>query len=203
MRNTDTAFFREIDEREEDLFAKSGNIQYHDGEITQKYDYLSYTDSTFEYSDGFYRILRKAVKKVDNPPILFIILFYVCSAAFFLVALCTSDLSGEGFGFVLFSILIFAIATALLVIRIVKKNRVLKCIKQRENIYAVSLPIDGTRSFYDNDGDSSGMYYYIYSEPNLISVPKKIFDAAAPNKNLIGAVIDTRNEKIFYALYVI
>lgn len=203
MNNIDTAFFRKIDKREHDLFSNSGNIQYHNEDINHNFDYLSCEDKTLEYSDDFYRILRKTVKKVDDPPILFIILFYVCSIGFFSAVALPGNLNSETFGFVVFSLLVFAIATALLTYRIVKKNRILKCVKQRENIYAVALNINGVRSFYDNSDDSSETKYYIYSEPNLIRVPKKISDNAAPDKKLICAVVDTGKKKYLYALYAI
>lgn len=200
MNNLDTAFFREIDEREKALFVKSGNIQYHDEEINHNFDYLSCTDNTLIYGDDFYRILRKTVKRVDYPPIFMIIILNLFALGFFAAFL---PMGMDGLGFLLFSIFLFCVAAAMLIYRITKKNSILKFIREKENVYAVSLPIHGTRSYYDNSDDSTVTLHYIYSEPNLIRVPKKIFDAAAPNKRLIGAVIDTGKQKIFYALYVI
>ncbi len=199
MDNSSSPFFREIDKEERNCLIKNGKIKYHDGEINSNFDFLSYTDETIKDNDDFYRILRKTVKRVDDPPIAMIIIMYLFAIAFFAAFL---PMGMDGVGFLLFSVFLFCVATALLILRITKKNSILKSIRQRENVYAVSLPIHGTRSYYDDSDDSPATLHYIYSEPNLICVPQKIFDAAAPNKNLIGAVIDTGKEKLFYALYI-
>lgn len=73
----------------------------------------------------------------------------------------------------------------------------------KENIYSVSLIIDGTCSYTDNSDDSEKKYYYICSETMLICVPKKLYDSAAPEKNLLGAVVETEKQRYFYALNVV
>ncbi|MGN0695564.1 MAG: hypothetical protein ACI4J5_02225 [Oscillospiraceae bacterium] len=79
----------------------------------------------------------------------------------------------------------------------------MKFAEQRENIYAVSLKIDGIRKYTDTSGDSSEDFYYIYSGTMLVRVPKKLYLAAGPDRKLIGAEVGSGKNTLFYAVDVI
>ncbi|WP_432651355.1 hypothetical protein [Huintestinicola sp.] len=155
MDNTGSSFFRKIDANEQKRFISGGNIQYHNSGLCRNFDYLSHLDNTLGGSDDFYRALRRTVVKTDDPPLALIIILYLFAAAFFAVVVIT-DMNGiNAVGLIAFSVLVFIIPTVLLIYRIVKKNGILKCVKRRENIYAVSLKINGTRAFTDNMSDDN------------------------------------------------
>lgn len=207
MEYYDAEFYKRLSEEEELTFHKSGIIQPHNGIVCPNFEYLTNrSDNMVMCDDYFYDLLYKAVKKneLSRYPIpslifmlMFAILFSVICLCFGLRINAISLLFG---GIIPIIILIYSCYN--LIKEFAKISRASKCVKQMENIYAVSLTIDGMRTYTDTSDDTRVEHYYIYSKPMIICVPKKIHSAAAPNKRLIGAVIDIGKEKLFYALYI-
>ncbi len=205
MVYTKSLFYRRIDKSEKKGLDKSGNIQTHNGAICRNFEDIASSDNRVRCDDEFYRKLEKAVSKneLSRSPILPSIIMDVFALLF--IFKCLS------FDFKLSQILIFiALPGAMLcyftfsaIKESIRLHRAMKCVKRRENVYAVSLRIDGTRLFTDDSGDVSKDFYYVYSEPMLICVSKGIYDIAGPDKTLIGAVVGTGKHRMFYALYVI
>lgn len=204
MDNTETAFGRKIDEEENNSFKKSGNIQMHNSVICRNFEYFASIDSRVICDDEFYSKLQKAVSKneLSRSPLLPSIIMDVFALLFIFICLSLGFKIKQVLIFIALPAFMFCYFTYSIIKESVKLHIVMKCVKQRENINAVSLKIDGKRLFTDTSRDVS-KDYYVYSEPMLICVPKELYYTAAPDKSLVGAVIDTGRRKFFYALYVI
>lgn len=205
IQNNDMNFDRIIDRREKKELDKSGNIQMHNGKIVRNFEnMISYAVQT-ECDDEFYQKLEKAVSKneLSSSPLVSSIIFEVFSIFFIFICFRFGYSINQILVFLLLPGFIFCRFTYSIIKECIKLYRMKKCVKEKENIYSVSLKIEGTRLYTDDSGDTSKKYYYIYSEPMLICVPKKIFDFAGLDKSLIGAVVGTGKHKMFYALYVI
>lgn len=205
MVYTNSVFYRRIDKDEKHGLDESGNIQMYNGVICRNFENITSSDAPIECDDEFYGKLKKAAvgNELSSSPLLPSIIMDVFALLFILICL--------SFGLKNIQILIcgvlplgiFCYFTYEIIKESVKIIRTMKCIKQRKKIYPVSLKIDGTRLFTDNSGDVTKDFYYVYSEPMLICVPKRIYDIAGPDKSLIGAVVGTGRHKLFYALYVV
>ncbi|MGN1416097.1 MAG: hypothetical protein ACI4XF_04600 [Oscillospiraceae bacterium] len=202
-----TEFYRILSEEEETDFHKNGNIQPHNDIVCPNFEYLTNLSDNFAICDDyFYSQLYSAVKKneLSRSPIPSLIFMLMFAMLFSVICLCFGlrlNVIWLLFGGII-PIIILIYSCYALIREIAKISQASKCVKQRKNIYAVSLKIDGMRTYTDTSGDTRVEHYFIYSEPMIIRVPKKIYSAAVPNKRLTGAVIDTGKEKLFYALYI-
>lgn len=203
----DAEFYKILSEEEELKFHKSGNIQSHNDIACPNFEYLiNRSDNMVMCDDYFYDLLYKAVRKneLSRYPIPSLIFMLMFAILFSVICLCFGlriNAISLLFGGII-PIIILIYSCYALIREIAKISWASKCVKQRKNIYAVSLKIDGMRTYTDTSGDTRVEHYYIYSEPMIIRVPQKIYSAAVPNKRLTGAVIDTGKEKLFYALYI-
>lgn len=207
MGYCDTEFYRILGEEEKIDFHKSGNIQSHNDIVCPNFEYLTNCSNHIgKCDDSFYSQLYKVVRKNELAgfPIWGLIFMEAVLILFLVICICFG-LRMRNMGLLFGGILpaaMFSYFTYVLIKEFTKISRVLKCVKERGNIYAVSLKIDGIRTYTDTSDDAWGNHYYIYSEPMIIRVPQKIYSAAAPNKRLTGAVIDIGKEKLFYALHI-
>lgn len=204
MIYTDSVFYRRIDKNEKHGLDESGNIQMHNGVICRNFENIIYYGSPVECDDEFCLKLQKAIvqNELSRSPLLPSIVMDVFALLFILICLSLKMNINQILIFILFPAAIMVFFTCSIIKESIKLNRASKCVKQRENVYSVSVQIDGTRLFTDNSGDVSKDFYYVCSDSMLICVPKEIYDLAGPGSSLIGAVVGTGKQKMFYALSV-
>lgn len=203
MVYTNSVFYRKMDKKEKKGLDKSGNIQTHNGAICRIFENIASYENAAECDDEFIQKLQKAVKKneLSSSPILPSVIMDVFSLFFIFICLSFDFKINSILIFILLPAAVFCYFTYSIIKESIRLHRVMKCVKQRENIQPVSFRIDGTRLFTDNSGDDSKDYYYVCSESVLICVPKEIYDISGPDKRLIGAVVGTGSHRMFYALY--
>ncbi|MGN0637997.1 MAG: hypothetical protein ACI4J0_06470 [Huintestinicola sp.] len=205
MVYSNPVFYRRIDKNEKKGLDKSGNIQTHNGAICRNFENTASYDNAAECDDEFFRKLKYAVKKneLSRSPLLPSVIMDVFALLFVLICLSFGFKISQILVFISLPAAVFCYFTYSIIRESIRLHRVMKCVKQRENIRAVSFRIDGTRLFTDNSGDDSKDYFYVCSGPVLICVPKEIYDISGPDRSLIGAVVGKGRHRMFYALYVI
>lgn len=193
-----------IDSKEKRWLDKKGLIQLHNGNVVNNFENIIFPLIKSDWDYEFYRKLQEAVAKneLSKDPLASSIIFVAFSVFFIIASLCFGLSFDKSISILILPLYIFCRFTYKIIKECSKLNRVKKSLNIKENIYSVSIKIDGICS-YTVDTDNDDINYYIRSETMLICVPKRIYDSAFPGNNLIGAVVQTENQRYFYALNVV
>lgn len=206
MERIGTPFKGELTSKEKRKYEKSGNIQHHNGRVCKNFDdLLQYSAGSAVCDENFFRELYDAVKKSGpgRSQILLSLIFDAAAIVFIFVIINMEMSRDQTFVFSGIPVFLFFGTTCRLIRDLIKVRRVLKLVDSREDIVSFSLTIDGACSFTDNSGDDTEVFRYIYSEPMLICVPKELYDTAEMGGRLIGAVVGTGKNRLFYAVNVV
>lgn len=203
LENPRIQLSRKIEKAEYDQIKNSGHMLCSNQPFSADFDYNAYSDGTAEYNDIFYKKLKKIITRENFSGLPIIIALYLFAALIVAFLLITEMAGAVRGGFIAFAAFLICVSTVWLICSIVNTHKITNINMQRQNVYPVSMNIDGTCSYYNTYDFTSATFYYIVSDNFWIRVSDELYKKATQNKKLIGAVIDTGSKNLFYALYVI